>query len=74
MPINADVCGEKNTRWHDDGDDDGDDDCRYMQMFVLRITHGGMMMQMFAKNTWWYDDGEDDDVMVMIADVCRCLC
>ena len=60
MPINADVCGEKNTWRHDDGDDDGDDDCRYMQMFVLKKTHGGMIMAMMM-------------VMVTIADLCTCL-
>ena len=49
MPIYADVCAEKNTRWHDHGDDDGDgDDCRSMHMFVVR------------KSTWWHDDGDDD--------------
>ena len=44
----ADVYAEeKNTWWYHDGDDDGDgDDCRSMQMFVLRKTHGGMMMAM----------------------------
>ena len=96
MPIHTCACAEKNSQWHDDGDDDGDDDCRYVQMCVLRKTHAGMV-----KNTCWHDEGNADGhddcrympmfvlkkkrerggmmlamimVMVMIADLSRCLC
>ena len=52
----------KNTCRHDEGNADGDDDCRYMPMFVLKKRErGGMMMAMMM-------------VMVMIADLSRCLC